>query len=295
MKITRKFSFLFIFCPFIIIIALLTLLPQLKGLNNGSEGLENEFRYDIGFIITRYVNTSDSNKVWIQCIKQIRKYYPDYPIVVLDDASNYDLIDVEDESILNNVLIINVESEHNKSAELLPYYYNYRNKWFKKMIYIQDSIFINSYYDFTKVEKVRFIATGDKSLGQYSTYDDQINELISVLDNKDGLYNYVKKNTWQLCWGIMSVMDYDFLKYINEKYNLEKLLYKVKDRRSRIISEKLFGVICCYEVPELEKEPSIFGIARFTIQSAKYNYKAFISGVLPDQIDNPILKISLKR
>jgi hypothetical protein len=254
------------------------------------ENIDDTCQYDIGFIITRHVNTKESNDVWITCVRQIRKYYPDYPIVILDDNSNKEFLVVPDDSILKNIIVVDVDPEHNKSAELLPYYYNYKYKWFRKMIFIQDSIFINSFYDFTKVEKVKFI-------GYNPTEDfrEKIPFLLSFLDNNKELNEYFETYKWKLCWGVMSVMDYSFLKYINEKYNLQILLKHVKNRDLRITCERVWGIICCYEVPALETEPSIYGFAYETILSANYNYDAFKSGVMPESFDYPILKISLDR
>ena len=41
-----------------------------------------------GFIITRHVNSEQTNKYWNQCVKLIRTYYPLKKIVIIDDNSN---------------------------------------------------------------------------------------------------------------------------------------------------------------------------------------------------------------
>jgi len=260
----------------------------------------SECQWDIGFIVTRHVNKQESNKVWIQCVKQIRKFYPDYPIVILDDNSNQEFVSVDEEAedFMDNVHVHFVEPEHYKSAELLPYYYNYVNKWFDTMIFIQDSIFMNSYYDFRTVDKVKFIAYYDEEKTKFKKiqpdYNENIRNILLFLDNHEPLIEYSDKNTWQLCWGMMSVIQYPFLKHINEKYNFKNLLYKIKSHDVRIWCERVLGVIFCFEVPSLETDPSVFGNCS-NITDAGYNYNSFISGILPDSYDIPILKVSLNR
>lgn len=281
-----------------LIFFLVTLLIFFVVRHGSNEAMTNESisecQWDIGFIITRHVNTPESNKVWIQCVKQIHKFYPDYPIVILDDNSNMEFVNEDDEQddFMDNVHVHFVEPEHYKSAELLPYYYNYVNKWLDTMIFIQDSIFINSYYDFKTVDKVKFIGTNPKDCPSLCSL---VKTYLLHLDNNKELLDYYEENKWELCWGVMSVMKYNFLKKINEKYNLSVLLKIVKNRDNRICCERVWGIICCYEAPELEKEPSIFGKAYDTILSANYNYDLFKTGVLPDSFDKPILKISLDR
>jgi hypothetical protein len=282
----KKYSY-FVVGIVVVVILLFFFVRQVESYEN-----IDECKYDIGFIVMRHVNTKESNDVWITCVRQIRKYYPDYPIVILDDNSNKEFLVVPDNLLTNNVIVVDVEPEHYKSAEILPYYYNYKYKWFRKMIFIQDSIFINSFYDFTKVEKVKFIAIHPHDEW---CQKDSINDILSMLNYNDELKEYYKTMKWNVCWGVMSVMDYSFLKYINEKYNLPILLKYVKNRELRVVCERVWGILCCYEVPALETDPSIFVNLIEQINNLNYSYNAFKSGIMPDSFDQPILKIGLGR
>ena len=284
-----------------LIFLLVVLLLYLIVRNGSNDAMTNndECQWDIGFIITRHVNTLESNKVWIQCVKQIRKYYPDYPIVILDDNSDREFINVdEQDDFMDNVHVHFVEPEHYKSAELLPYYYNYVNKWFETMIFIQDSIFINTYYDFTTVDKVKFIAHQTHNFENDDANPNYTLQVIKKLDNYELLEYYRSKKFNKACWGMMSVIHYSLLKHIVEKYNLKILLYEVKTRDLRMACEAVLGQIFSKEVPQLETDPSIFGAQELTIHemAVKYDYDAFKSGVMPDSFpDQPIFKISLNR
>ena len=45
-----------------------------------------------GFIITRHVNSEQTNKYWNQNVKLLRKFYPYKKIIIIDDNSNQDFI-----------------------------------------------------------------------------------------------------------------------------------------------------------------------------------------------------------
>ena len=47
---------------------------------------------DYGFIITRHVNSEQTNKYWNHCVKLIRTFYPINQIILIDDNSNPNFI-----------------------------------------------------------------------------------------------------------------------------------------------------------------------------------------------------------
>lgn len=97
-----------------------------------------------GFIILRHVNSVVSNCYWIECYERIRRFYPEYPIVIIDDHS--------DKNFLSSYPVENTQvvwSEFESRGEILPYYMFSRNNWFDYGIIIHDSVFIQEYVDFT--------------------------------------------------------------------------------------------------------------------------------------------------
>ena len=46
----------------------------------------------IGFIILRHVNNVQTNNYWNHCYNCIRKYYPEFLILIIDDNSNNEYI-----------------------------------------------------------------------------------------------------------------------------------------------------------------------------------------------------------
>ena len=106
---------------------------------------------ELGFIILRHVNNELTNNYWRHCIECIRKFYPENKILVIDDNSDPKFLTTE--TYYNTTII---KSEYPKRGELLPYYYYLNNKLFDVAVIIHDSVFINSYIDFT-VDKYKII------------------------------------------------------------------------------------------------------------------------------------------
>jgi len=208
----------------------------------------------LGFIIIRHVNSIKTNLYWILCYKSIRKFYSNR-IIIIDDNSDYIFINNEFENNLDNTLIIN--SEYKGSGEILAYYYYYINNFFNKAVIIHDSTFIQHKVDFENINDIKFLWHFDHDW-------DKVNEDIDLIYKLELniLTNYFQKNKWKGCFGLQSVIDYNFLKKISEKYNLfssERLFHLVNKRNKRMLMERIFGLICTIENKELENDPSIFG------------------------------------
>jgi hypothetical protein len=198
-----------------------------------------------GFIILRHVNNELTNKYWINCVNSIRQYYPENNILIIDDNSNYKYISEEP---LYKTTIIN--SEYPKRGELLPYYYYLHNKLFDIAIIIHDSIIINKYIDMS-VEKYKF-------LWEFEHDWDQIKDetrMINIFNDVELKKFYENKNLWKGCFGGMSIITHDYLKFINSKYDINKLLHCVLNRYNRCSFER---VIACL-LQKNEKKETLLG------------------------------------
>ena len=194
-----------------------------------------------GFIILRHVNNELTNKYWINCVNSIRKYYPENIILIIDDNSNYDFITNEN---LYKTIVIN--SEYHQRGELLPYVYYLRNKLFDVAVIIHDSVFINKYIDMS-VDKY-------KMLWSFEHNWDQIEDEEKIIDifNDLELKNFYKnKQLWKGCFGGMTIITYDYLTFINNKYDISKLLDYVLNRFNRSSFER---VIACLLQKENKRE-----------------------------------------
>ena len=211
-----------------------------------------------GFIILRHVNNELTNKYWIRCVNSIREYYPENNILIIDDNSDYNFITNEN---LYKTTIIN--SEYPKRGELLPYYYYLHNKLFDVAIIIHDSVFINKYIDMS-VEKYKF-------LWEFEHDWDQIEDetrMINIFNDLELKEFYENKDLWKGCFGAMTIISHDYLIYINNKYDISKLLELVLTRYNRCSFER---VIACLLQKEGKKETLLGNIHNYCEWELSFN------------------------
>lgn len=217
--------------------------------NNVNQNMIKIFKQNknaCGFIIIRNVIDKETNIYWQECFLNIRKFY-DNKIIIIDDNSNkqYLICNI----ILKNCKIIN--SKYKQRGELLGYYYLHKYKLFDKAVIIHDSVFIKHKIDFFRYNNI--------FLWEFSEHmwdeDKLILKNMRKFKNKDLLNFYLEKN-WQGCFGIMSVINLDFLQYLNKKFNFfDILINNIKNRNDRMALERIFGCLLYYE----NKKNSILG------------------------------------
>lgn len=247
-----------------------------------------------GFIITRHVNSEKTNKYWNKCVRCIRTFYPLKKIIIIDDNSNP--IFIKDDLEYTNIEII--QSEFPGRGELLPYYYFFKNHFFENAVIIHDSIFFHKRINFEKLIGMNVLPIWDfepdnENIGKsiiISSRLKNINEIhkkLSFNDNVLGL-NHQK---WYGCFGVQSFINYNFLKYIEKKYNLFNLLSVVKNRQDRCSLERIFGAIFYTEDKNnLIKVRSIFGNI-FNYHQWGYTFNQYENDVNKHKITKPIIKV----
>lgn len=202
----------------------------------------------VGFVMTRHVHSRETNELWLECYRKIRKYYPVCQIMIVDDNSNYQWVRIPEDIVLTNCFI--VQSEYVGRGELLSYYYYHKYHPFEKAIVLHDSTFLNQPIteDILTVESIGFLWT-------FKHYYDNVEEeaeLIRKLNNTDELLKFHKNpEKWTGCFGVQSILTFSFLNRLVEKYNLFCLLDVVCSRNERYHIERVFAVLCWYEQPML--------------------------------------------
>lgn len=216
---------------------------------------------NFGFILTRHVNNARSNLYWQECYRCIRHCYPEVMVMIIDDNSNYDHIHIIPTTppLLNCIIL---KSEFPGRGELLAYYYFLKMRPFDRAMIIHDSVFIQPsfveqleakllavenakfiwdfphYYDDTPGEKPYFQLLGEGLMG----YPKCNRGLI-----EDICYFHGVQMEWRGCFGVMSVITYDFLKHLDEKFHPFQWFEKVVSRNQRYYIERVFAVLCCLE------------------------------------------------
>ena len=227
---------------------------------------------DFGFIITRHVNSEVVNNYWIECYHSIRKYYDDR-IIIIDDNSDYSFIKCDFELINCEI----IQSEYKQAGEILPYYYMYKYNLFKKAVIIHDSTFINKYIHFEDIKNVKFIW----HFTHHWDNDETQLDLLNKLNYNDILKEFhSEKDKWLGCYGVQSVIEYNFLKYIWEKYDFNKLVKYINNRDLRMDFERIFGLICNYQNNDVNN-PSIYGIIHHYIHWG-YSYDSYLKDKCED-------------
>ncbi len=205
-------------------------------LNNNNNKIK---KIEYGFIILRYVVDQTTNNFWITCYNSIRKFY-DNKIIIIDDHSNKKfLTDIK----LTNTTIVN--SEFPRRGELLPYYYYYHNKFFDRAIFFHDGITVKKFFDYSNIsEYYGYDTLFSFNNDCYVNYN--VEYLCQFINNKEDIINYHIKNVNTLTgnFGVMSVIDHEFLKGLQEKYNFLNLINVIKNRNLRIILERFMHTLC---------------------------------------------------
>ena len=190
-----------------------------------------------GFIILRHMNNEITSKYWKASYNSIRKHYPEQLIVIIDDNSNEKYFDKNYEKSLYNTKIIN--SDFKKRGELLPYYYLLKYKFFGTAIILHDSAFLNS--------RINLRYSKYKKFWDFEhEWNDEKNEkrLIKQLDNnRDILKLHKNKNNWKGCFGCMMIISYKYLKEIDNKHNIKKLVNHIHNREDRMSFERVISCI----------------------------------------------------
>jgi len=220
---------------------------QINNINNTN--IKNQ---NYGFIMTRCVKQIKHANYWIESCKAIRKFYPLIPIVIIDDNSDYTIINEYTNYTTNNLTII--QSEFPGRAELLPYYYLHKFKLFDKAVIIHDSMFFTKYYDFTQISTpIQFLWYFD----QYK-YDIPLlvlQQLISLNHSNELIY-YYKTQNWKGMYGVTSFITYDYINHLQNKYNLFNLMNNIDMRDKRSALERTFAVLCYFDC---QQQTSLMG------------------------------------
>jgi hypothetical protein len=190
-----------------------------------------------GFIMIRNVIDEETNLYWQECYICIRKLYND-KIIIIDDSS-------DEKYLTQNVFLKNckiIGSNYKQRGEILGYYYLFKYNFFEKAIIIHDSIFIK--------KKTNFAFHNNASLFIFNdhAWDDDFLILKILKKLKNINMSFYERKEWNGCFGIMSVINYDFLKKINDKYNFfDVIINNILNRDDRMALERVFGYILFLE------------------------------------------------
>jgi len=119
----------------------------------------------------------------------------------------------------------------------LPYYYFLKHKWFDTAVILHDSVFIKQIVDF-RVDTYKMLWSFEH------TWDSHVDEkwLMSHLNHCELLNMFYDQSSWwKGCFGAMSVIRWDFLHMLDERYDFSRLVAAMEIRHHRMWFERIYG------------------------------------------------------
>ena len=202
-----------------------------------------------GFILSRHVKSQETNFLWIHTVQNIRKHYPNHPIVIIDDNSDYSFV-----TNLDCQTCLILQSEYPGRGELLPYYYFYKYKWFPKAVIIHDSVFLHT--PLKAFDLLENVPLWHFEEFLYESFESE-QTMLGMLTNNEELLSVHREKKFVGMFGVMSVVTLNFVNMLQEKYNFTVLLDFITDREKRKCLERIMGVL--FTVEKKHNVPSIFG------------------------------------
>jgi hypothetical protein len=250
-----------------------------------------------GFIITRHVNSENTNKYWNHSVKLIRTLYPRVKIVIIDDNSNQEFVKAD----FNYKNIEIVQSEFPGRGELLPYYYYIRNKYFENAIILHDSVFIHKKINFEVLrgEKVMplwvFEQDGENlentiRIARNLKYSYDICKALRVNDIKTLVFE-LPRTKWYGCFGCQAYINHDFLVGLDNTYGISALVDTVKTRPDRCCLERILGYLFSIENPRVCINQGLFGSIFKHYKRFGYSFDAYMTDFNQGKVPSSVVKV----
>lgn len=175
------------------------------------------------------------SEYWKECYSSIRKFYPDKKIIIIDNNSDNNLIDLSFELI--NCEVIN--SEIPESGFFAPFYYLLTKKFdFETGIILHDGMIFTDYIDFNSVKLCKFFWHFTSRCLQISVHD-----FMKELKDSQSILDAYYTNNWVSSLGATGVFNISFLKKLEEKHEITRLKNKIKANLDITDWERLIGII----------------------------------------------------
>ena len=250
-----------------------------------------------GFIITRHVNSENTNKYWNHSVKLIRTLYPRVKIVIIDDNSNQEFIKAD----FNYKNIEIVQSEFPGRGELLPYYYYIRNKYFENAIILHDSVFIHKRinFEFLRGEKVMPLWVFEQdaenldntlSIARNLNYSYEISKALRIKDMKT-LALELPRDKWYGCFGCQAYVNHGFLVRLEKTYGISALIDVVKTRPDRCCLERILGCLFSRENPRVGINKGLFGSIFKHYRGFEYSFDDYIADLKQGKVAAYAVKV----
>jgi len=248
---------------------------------------------DLSIFITTHITNEIHNIALNLCIANIRNHYKDNKIFIINDNSQSNIINIKD--IHNKELITLIDSDIKGSGEFLFLYYYHKLEPSKKALYIHDSMFLISAISeeiILELNKIKFLLSfsNNHKIKEQDKLILKLNEGMEIIKNED----------WVGCFGGSCLITLEYLKELEETYNIFSLLSFITCRSDREIYERIFGAVICYDLKKKEidiSNISIYGdLYEYYEKYPKekfHNFKYYLNGNREEM--PPLLKLNFGR
>ena len=235
-----------------------------------------------GFIILRHVNSVKTNLYWNHAVQCIQRFYPFIKIVIIDDNSNPEFLNID--CYMEDIIVIN--SELIGRGEILPYYYLMKYKWFDHAVIIHDSVFFQQ-----RIHFEHFYGQNVVPLWSFEENNENllnVRRIASHLQNNTNILNVLSSTgiiqlnpKWSGCFGAMAFINTDYLLQLEANHKLSNLVQVIKCREDRCSLERVVGIIFSFSTRK-----SVFGDI-FQYGNWGITYDEYMS----NSINKPVIKV----
>ena len=106
---------------------------------------------------------------------------------------------------------------------------------------------------------------------------------MKILNNEKIIEKYDEKG-WYGCFGVQTLIDYDFIEKIQEKYKIFDLLKFIDSRNKRMNFERVFSVLCTLLDNDIYERKSIYGDIHDYMEWG-YDYNKYVKDKDKDILD----------
>ena len=222
---------------------------------------------------------------------------------MIDDNSKQEFVKADFDYI--NVEIL--QSMFPGRGELLPFVYFLRHRFFERAVILHDSVFLHKRINFGK------IALPVIPLWHFDNRNDPHQDNIrnnvriaKALINNDDIVSKIEKgnsNTmmmnkmdwkidkkWNGCFGVQCVIDWEFVKQLEDKYRFTGMIPVITCRFDRCSLERVMGALFNTECPKTLAIGSLLGDI-MEYRPFGYNYDEYIAHLRVKKLIRPVVKV----
>ncbi len=229
---------------------------------------------DLGFVVLRHVRDAQTNAYWNRCVQCLRTWYPDCPVVVVDDHSCAEYVSAD--SAYDPAWVRVVSSKYPPGrGELLPWLYLAEEPDdvfdFDAAVVLHDSVFVHARIPFDRLASSVDVAP----LWHFPPDQENAANTHRLADRlRDGadlrrrlaaptasdarlLWSATPRATWTGCFGAQVFVRRTYVRQLHRKYGLDRLVDVLRCRADRCCWERLLG--CMLAADTNSPPPSVFG------------------------------------